>query len=159
MKVRIIKEACGDMQPHPPMDHEDYDHGEGKMARGQLYNIIQYATELMQMFDDNEDLPEWVEAKITKAFTYLDDAAHYLQADNAREQGLLDIHQLRAMIAEEMEEMRKKKVKNQKKRKKRRREKSARKPALNQAKKSLFITGLSAKVPKAKSRKRNEIKK
>ena len=116
MKVRIIKEACGDMQP--PMDYEDYDHGEGKMARGQLYNIIQYATELMQMFDDNEDLPEWVEAKITKAFTYLDDAAHYLQADNAREQGLLDIHQLRAMVAEEMEEMRKKKDLDEKKRKK-----------------------------------------
>jgi hypothetical protein len=105
IKVKIIKEACGDMA-HPPMDHHDYDHGEGKMARGQLYNIIQYATELMQMFDDNEDLPEWVEAKITKAFTYLDDAAHYIEADNAREQGLFDVDQLRAMVMEEFTDVR-----------------------------------------------------
>ena len=141
MKVRIIKEACGDME-HPPMDHHDYDHGEGKMARGQLYNIIQYATELMQMFDDNEDLPEWVEAKITKAFTYLDDAAHYLEADNAREQGLFDINQLRAMVMEEIEEMRKKKVKNQKRRR--------RKPVLSQVKNLPFVIGLVAKVQKVK---------
>ena len=117
MKVRILKEACG-CQAAEPVHQPHMDHGEGKMARGQLYNIVQYATELMQMFDDQTDLPEWVEAKITKAFSYLDDAAHYLQASNAREQGLLDIHQLRAMIAEEMEEMRKKKDLDEKKRKK-----------------------------------------
>lgn len=97
MKIKIIKEMCGDI----PIDSPEMHHGEGKMARGQLYNIVRYATELMQMFDDNENLPEWVEAKITKAFTYLDDAAHYLEADNAREQGLFDINALRSMMLEE----------------------------------------------------------
>ena len=105
MKVRIIKEACG-AQPAEPIHQPHVDHGEGKMARGQLYNIVQYATELMQMFDDQTDLPEWVEAKITKAFSYLDDAAHYLQASNARDQGLFDVDQLRAMVMEELEAVR-----------------------------------------------------
>jgi len=106
VKVRIIKEACGCQAAEPlhqsHVDHHHDDHGEGKMARGQLYNIVQYATELMQMFDDNENLPEWVEAKITKAFTYLDDTTHYLQSVNAREQGLFDMQGLRDMVMEEL---------------------------------------------------------
>ena len=101
IKVRILKEACG-CQAAEPVHQPHMDHGEGKMARGQLYNIVQYATELMQMFDDNENLPEWVEAKITKAFTYLDDTTHYLQSVNAREQGLFDMQGLRDMVMEEL---------------------------------------------------------
>jgi len=42
------------------------------------------------MFEDETNLPEWVESKITKAADYLGMVKHYLEAEIARDQGLLE---------------------------------------------------------------------
>ena len=85
MKVKILKENCGCQAAEPEMDH-----GEGKMAQGQLYNIALNASELLELFDEDSDLPEWLEAKITKAASYLSSASDYLAADAARDMGMLE---------------------------------------------------------------------
>ena len=103
MKVKILKENCGCQAAEPAMDH-----GEGKMAQGQLYNIALNASELLELFDEDSDLPEWLEAKITKAASYLSSASDYLAAAAARDMGMLE---------EEAEEASKKKDLDEKKKK------------------------------------------
>ncbi len=49
-----------------------------------------YAEELTQMISDHDDLPEWVEAKITLANDYIAKVKHYLEGDLSREQGMLE---------------------------------------------------------------------
>ena len=43
---------------------------QAKMARTDLVTIARDAQELVNMFSDETDLPEWVESKITKAADY-----------------------------------------------------------------------------------------
>ena len=114
IKVKILKESCG--EAHEPMTepmmqvvhapeigiHPDdepcgcpdmaHNHGneEGSMARSQLMHMKNYAEELTQMISDHDDLPEWVEAKITLANDYIAKVKHYLEGDLYREQGMLE---------------------------------------------------------------------
>jgi hypothetical protein len=69
-----------------PADHGEYDR-EGDMALNQLHQIADAAEELHSILDANENLPEWVQSKITKAVDYLDTARDYLKAkgDQAHE--------------------------------------------------------------------------
>ena len=60
------------------------EHGEGRMARSQLYRTAEYATELEQMIQDGEELDAWVQAKITKASDYLSSVKHYLEYKRIR---------------------------------------------------------------------------
>jgi hypothetical protein len=50
------------------------------MALNQLHQIADAAEELHSILDANENLPEWVQSKITKAVDYLDTARDYLKA-------------------------------------------------------------------------------
>lgn len=52
---------------------------EGRMAKSDLYKIANYAQELHEMLRDDDDLPEWVESKITKAAEYMSAVNHYLK--------------------------------------------------------------------------------
>ena len=78
--------GCGnpDMpKMHMPSDHEeprDLDHSEheGSMALSQLRRSAKYSQKLSHMIRESDDLPEWVEAKITKASDYLGSVYHYL---------------------------------------------------------------------------------
>ncbi len=90
--------GCGDpdmSMQHVPSDHVvkalevdveeeeeprdlDYDKGEGSMARSQLRRATKYSQQLGEMIRVDDDLPEWVEAKITKASDYLGSVYHYL---------------------------------------------------------------------------------
>tara|TARA_X000001388_G_C2132721_1_gene85678 strand:- start:31 stop:369 length:339 start_codon:yes stop_codon:yes gene_type:complete len=109
IKVKILNEACGDVhQPTmqvmhvpeigihpddepcgcPDMAHNHGDH-EGSMSRTQLMHMKNYAEELMQMISDHDDLPEWVELKITLANDYIAKVKHYLEGEIHREQGKL----------------------------------------------------------------------
>ena len=56
----------------------DYDKGEGSTARSQLRRAGKYSQQLGEMIRVDDDLPEWVEAKITKASDYLGSVYHYL---------------------------------------------------------------------------------
>lgn len=68
------------------VDQEDageYDY-EGDQAKDQLQTIVVAARKLNGMLDDNENMPEWVQMKITKATDYLDTAADYIAANKAQ---------------------------------------------------------------------------
>ena len=79
--------GCGDPEMeviHMPSDHEhdvrDFDHSEheGSMALSQLRRAGKYSQKLSHMIRESDDLPEWVESKITKASDYLGSVYHYL---------------------------------------------------------------------------------
>ncbi len=83
--IGVEDEPCG----CPDMDH-NHDNHEGSMARSQLMHMRGYADELMQMITDNDNLPEWVESKITLANDYIAKVKHYLEGELGREQGMLE---------------------------------------------------------------------
>jgi hypothetical protein len=58
-------------------DPAEYDQ-EGEMAITLLHNILDAAEDLIAMLDDSENLPEWAQAKITKAEDYLDGVRDYM---------------------------------------------------------------------------------
>lgn len=55
--------------------HDD----EGRMAKSELYKIAKYAMEMMENLHDDDELEGWVQAKITKAASYMSAAKHYLE--------------------------------------------------------------------------------
>ena len=60
-------------------DEGEYDY-EGAMAKTQLQTICRNAEELKNMLEDDENLPEWVQAKITKAEDYITTSLDYLKS-------------------------------------------------------------------------------
>lgn len=52
---------------------------EGGMSKGQLKTMIDAAQELHDMLSDNDNMPEWVQSKITKATDYIDTARDYMK--------------------------------------------------------------------------------
>ena len=59
---------------------DDPEYGqEGDMAKDDLKSAVLAAKELHSILGDNEDLPEWVQSKITKALDYLNASNQYMQ--------------------------------------------------------------------------------
>jgi hypothetical protein len=69
--------------PHADPDPSEYDR-EGEMAKGQLNTGEEAAEELRSILDSNEDLPEWVQSKITLAVDYLDTARDYMKGQHEK---------------------------------------------------------------------------
>jgi CYTH domain-containing protein len=65
-------------------EDNEYDN-EGGMSKGQLKTMIDAAQELHDMLDDAENMPEWVQSKITKATDYIDTARDYMKSKNVNE--------------------------------------------------------------------------
>lgn len=63
------------------MDPDGY---EGKMAKGNLFRMAEYATEMHNMIKDGENLEPWVEEKIAVAAQMIDSVAHYLKYEKIR---------------------------------------------------------------------------
>jgi hypothetical protein len=61
-------------------DEREYDY-EGDMAKSQLKSIITNAQNLHDMLDDDTNLPEWVQSKITLAEDYVLTAANYMEGE------------------------------------------------------------------------------
>jgi hypothetical protein len=61
-------------------DRDEYDE-EGEMAKSQARTIEDAAEELQSILDADENLPEWVQKKITLAKEYIDSARDYLKAN------------------------------------------------------------------------------
>ena len=61
-------------------DAREYDY-EGDMATSQLRSLIFNAEDLIDLLDDNTNLPEWVQSKITLAEDYISTAANYLRGE------------------------------------------------------------------------------
>ncbi len=77
------------------VDQEDageYDY-EGDQAKDQLQTIVAAARKLDGILDDNENMPEWVQMKITKATDYLDTAADYVAANKAQAEPMAEADQ------------------------------------------------------------------
>jgi len=82
-------------EDHGPEDPKaDYNVGEydreGDMAKDQLRTVNDAAKELYSIIQADENLPEWVQAKITKAMDYLDTARDYLKANKYAEDYEMD---------------------------------------------------------------------
>jgi len=58
----------------------EYDY-EGDMARGQLQSVINNAQRVHDMLEDNDNLPEWVQSKITLAEDYISTVANYMMSE------------------------------------------------------------------------------
>lgn len=66
----------GEKLPPPDMlGDPDY---EGEMARVELHRAAKYACDLTDMLKNTDQLPAWIQSKITKASDYLTVARNYL---------------------------------------------------------------------------------
>ena len=65
-----------------PADSGEYDR-EGDMAKEQMHTIMSAAKELHRILRDDENLPEWVQKKITLAKEYIDTARDYMLTQHA----------------------------------------------------------------------------
>jgi hypothetical protein len=83
---------------------DDYMDDEGRMAKSQMYKMAKYVIKLNKMLDDMEQLPAWVQSKITKASDYMSAVFHYLEyeflrkGDNLMEH--MDRHKKRVTLME-----------------------------------------------------------
>jgi hypothetical protein len=58
---------------------DDAEYGqEGDMAKDDLHSLQDAAAELSGILNDNDDLPEWVQSKITKALDYIHSSNQYM---------------------------------------------------------------------------------
>jgi hypothetical protein len=76
----------------PMTDRGEYDR-EGDMAKEQMHTIVSAAKELHSILRDEENLPEWVQKKITLAKEYIDTARDYMlsqHAERAEEQPIAE---------------------------------------------------------------------
>lgn len=63
---------------------------EARMHRTTLAHLIADVKVLLDLVQDGDDLPEWLETKITKAGDYMSSAARYIAGNVARDQGQLE---------------------------------------------------------------------
>ena len=66
-------------------DPNEYDK-EGEMMKNQLRQICSANEKLMKMVGDDDNLPEWVQAKVTKATDYIRSVRDYLEAENGSDE-------------------------------------------------------------------------
>ena len=89
LKGKAIREM-EDEEMISVVDKGEYDR-EGDMAREQLHTVMDAAKELHSILDADENLPEWVQSKITKALDYLDTARDYVKASDAEDKEMTEV--------------------------------------------------------------------
>ena len=78
-----IDEMCGpDHMMKPQMDMHHSDDHEADMGRRQMFKTANYAVDIYEMMDDNEDYPAWIQSKLTKIADYIGVVKHYLEYDH-----------------------------------------------------------------------------
>jgi len=87
--------TCDSAAPQPalsaPSSMPNTHNGEeARMHRTTLAHLAADVQVLLKMIQDGDDLPEWLEAKITKAGDYMSSAARYIAGNMARDQGQLE---------------------------------------------------------------------
>jgi hypothetical protein len=58
---------------------------EGRMVKRQMLKTCEYANDIMAMVEDDDQLPSWVQAKLTKVADYIGAVKHYLEAEKTLE--------------------------------------------------------------------------
>ena len=84
-KANIFEEYA-DLFEAEDIDPKEYDY-EGEMAKDQLVTMADAASELHDMLDDTENLPEWCQNKISKATDYIDTVRDYMLAKKTKAGG------------------------------------------------------------------------
>jgi len=83
----LMREACGDNYPEVHTDEDgrmmDYGHvksdsHEGRMTKAKLFRMAQMAQRLHDKLVDGDDLPGWVQDKVTTAEDRLQSAHDYM---------------------------------------------------------------------------------
>ena len=80
----VKMEDHGPENPEAPVNYGEYDR-EGDMAKDDLRTIDDAAEELYSILRADDNLPEWVQSKITKAVDYIDTARDYMKAQTYEE--------------------------------------------------------------------------
>jgi len=80
----VKMEDHGPENPDAAVNYGEYDR-EGDMAKDDLRTIDDAVEELYSILQADDNLPEWVQAKITKAVDYIDTARDYMKAQNYEE--------------------------------------------------------------------------
>lgn len=96
--ANAVEEVCAAAAPYPmktvmlkkPSMPNGHQGTEARMHRTNLAHIVSDASQLLDMIEDDDDLPEWLETKITKAADYLNSASRYISGNIAREENLLE---------------------------------------------------------------------
>ena len=63
-----------------PADQGEYDR-EGEMGRNEIHTMMRNAKQLEKMLGNNDDLPEWVQKKLSLASDYMQTIADYLASE------------------------------------------------------------------------------
>lgn len=88
----MAKMAARDKHHHDdPKSYTNAHNGEeARMHRTTLAHLMADVKVLLDLVDDEDDLPEWLETKITKAGDYMSSAARYVAGNEARDMGQLE---------------------------------------------------------------------
>lgn len=78
MSIAFASPIEGETPNEPSYDQD------GRMAKQNLWKMAEYARELYELIDDNEDLEPWVEEKIAIAAFMMDSVGHYMQYEKHR---------------------------------------------------------------------------
>lgn len=89
IKDKYKKEDHGPENPDADYNVGEYDR-EGDMAKDDLRTLNDAAKELYSIIQADENLPEWVQAKINRAMDYLDTARDYMKANKYAEDTEVD---------------------------------------------------------------------
>ena len=98
IKIKIVEGGgcgpCGDPLPiqQGSINHKTTHNGENeaRMHRTTLAHLVADVRVLLDLINDEDDLPEWLETKITKAGDYMSSAARYVSGNLARTHGQLE---------------------------------------------------------------------
>jgi hypothetical protein len=89
------KSAPGPMQTNYKNAHNGQ---ESRMHRTTLAHLMADTKVLLDLIQDGDNLPEWLEAKITKAGDYMSSAARYIAGNVARDHGQLEEQDSMSML-------------------------------------------------------------
>tara|TARA_Y100000592_G_scaffold50021_1_gene79192 strand:- start:3672 stop:4394 length:723 start_codon:yes stop_codon:yes gene_type:complete len=84
-----VDEGCGCEQPSVAYSNS-HNSEESRMHRTTLAHLVADVKVLLDLIQDGDDLPEWLETKITKAGDYMSSAARYISGNVARDHGQLE---------------------------------------------------------------------
>lgn len=87
-------------QPNEAMN-EDHDQ-EGRMSKHDLLKLTQYSAKLYKSLQDGDELPGWIQAKITLAADYIGTVKHYLEGEEVMDAEEAPSEQLEEAVEEEM---------------------------------------------------------
>ncbi len=83
-QVKHVKKMAMQEEKKDKYDEGEYDR-EGDMAKSDLRSIIDNAKRLHDMIDDADNLPEWVQSKITLAEDYISTVTNYMTSEMSEE--------------------------------------------------------------------------